>query len=150
MPNGAGRSLPRGIGGHIDELGRSRHHLGAGAHVDWGMVTILLQDDVAGLEFRAADGRWSAAPPIEGTFVVILGELMLRLTNGSYRSAAHRVQMNESGRSRYSMPTFFDPPYDYRVVCVPTCAPATGEPRFRACTVAEHTLEMARAPLSSG
>lgn len=122
--------------------------IGAGAHVDWGMLTFLLQDDVGGLEVRVAGGTWIAAPPVAGTVVVILGEMMLRFTNGAYRSATHRVQKNTSGRSRYSMPTFFDPAYDYRVTCVPTQVPARGQALFPALTVAEHMREMARQPLS--
>ena len=122
---------------------------GAGAHVDWGFLTILLQDDVGGLEVRGRDGRWHGAPPVAGTFVIILGEMMLRLTDGLYRSATHRVARNVSGRDRYSMPSFFDPAYDQRVACVPTCRPASGEPRYPACSVAEHMLEMARRPLSA-
>ena len=124
-------------------------HFGAGTHVDWGMLTILLQDDVGGLEYRTRDGEWHAAPPVPGTFVIILGEMMLRLTNGRYGSAPHRVMRNTTGRSRYSMPTFFDPDYDYRVACVPTCLPATGEPRYPARTVAEHMHEMAQQTLSA-
>ena len=123
--------------------------LGAGAHVDWGMLTILLQDDVGGLEIQAEDARWHPAPPVPGTIVVILGEMMVRFTNGLYRSAAHRVTRNTTGRSRYSMPTFFDPPYDYRVACVPTCRPVHGEPLFPARTVAEHMREMASGTLSA-
>jgi isopenicillin N synthase-like dioxygenase len=130
------------------EAGENR--FGAGAHVDWGMLTILLQDDVGGLEVRARDGTWYAAPPVPRTFVIILGEMWLRLTNGAYRSATHRVARNTSGRGRYSMPTFFDPAYDERIACIPQCAPATGEPRYAACTVAEHMLEMARATLTAG
>jgi isopenicillin N synthase-like dioxygenase len=123
--------------------------IGAGAHVDWGLLTILLQDDVGGLEVRAPDGTWQAIPPAPGTFVIILGEMILRLTDRRYRSAMHRVAKNTSGRGRYSMPTFFDPAYDEGIACVPTCRPAVGEPRFPACTVAAHMREMARLPLSA-
>jgi isopenicillin N synthase-like dioxygenase len=128
----------------------AENRFGAGAHVDWGFLTLLLQDDVGGLEVQqAAERTWRAVPPVPGTFTIILGELILRLTNGVYRSATHRVVKNSSGRSRYSMPTFFDPPYDHRVACVPTCLP-TGEPAaYPACTVAEHMLAMARATLSA-
>ena len=124
-------------------------HHGAGAHVDWGLLTILLQDDVGGLEVRGDGGDWYAVPPVPGSFVIIFGELVVRLTGGRYRSATHRVRKNTTGRSRYSMPTFFDPAYDARIGCVPTCRPATGEPRYAACTVAEHMRAMARAPLSA-
>jgi isopenicillin N synthase-like dioxygenase len=111
------------------------NRLGAGAHVDWGLLTILLQDEVGGLEVRGPDASWHAATPVPGTFVIILGEMILRLTNGLYRSAMHRMAKNTSGRSRYSMPTFIDPGYDHRVACVPSCPPAYGDPRYPACTV---------------
>jgi len=61
----------------------------------------------------------------------------------------HRVSKNTRGRGRYSMPTFFDPDYDHRVACVPTCGPPDGEPRFPARTVAEHMREMANRTLSA-
>ncbi len=125
------------------------NRFGAGAHVDWGLFTILLQDDVGGLEVCTPDGRWEAAPAIAGSLVIILGEMVLRLTNGAYRSALHRVARNASGRARYSMPTFVDPAYDVRIACVPTCLPASGEPRFAECTVAEHMREMAHQLLSA-
>jgi isopenicillin N synthase-like dioxygenase len=125
------------------------NRLGAGAHVDWGLLTILLQDDVGGLEVRAPDGMWHPASPVPGSFVIILGEMILRLTDGLYRSAMHRVVKNTSGRGRYSMPTFFDPDYDCHVTCVPTCAPVLGELRYPARTVAEHMCEMARETLSA-
>jgi isopenicillin N synthase-like dioxygenase len=122
--------------------------LGAGAHVDWGLFTILLQDDVGGLEILTPDTGWQPAPPIRGSFVIILGEMVLRLTDGRYRSAKHRVVKNTSGHSRYSMPTFFDPDYDYRVACVPTCVAPGHAPRYPACSVAEHMRQMARGTLS--
>jgi isopenicillin N synthase-like dioxygenase len=121
---------------------------GAGAHVDWGMLTILAQDDVGGLEVRDAAGAWHPVPPIAHTFVIILGELMVRYTGGAYRSPMHRVTRNTSGRDRYSMPAFFDPAYDEVVACVPTCRPRRGEPRFPPRTVMEHMREMRHDPLS--
>ena len=133
-------ALPPGAGGR---------RIGAGAHVDWGLLTMLLQDDVGGLEVRTPDGSWEAVAPVPGTFVIILGEMILRLTDRRYRSAMHRVAKNVSGRDRYSMPTFFDPAYDERIACVPTCRPAVGAPRHPACTVAAHMREMAHAPLSA-
>jgi isopenicillin N synthase-like dioxygenase len=122
---------------------------GAAAHVDWGLLTILLQDDVGGLEFLDRDGVWQAVPPRAGTFVVIVGELMVRLTGGRYRAAPHRVARNAGPRGRYSMPTFVDPSYDWLAACVPTCVPPGGEARYPARTVAQHLREMARATLTA-
>ena len=128
--------------------GQRENHFGAAPHLDWGFITILLLDDVGGLDVFVPDGTWVPVPPVAGTFVIILGEMIVRLTNGRYRSAPHRVRTNASGRSRYSMPTFFDPPYDYRVECVPSCRPATGAAAFGACTVAEHMRAMATKTLT--
>jgi isopenicillin N synthase-like dioxygenase len=122
--------------------------LGAGAHTDWGMLTILLQNGVAGLECRSSGAGWRSVPPLPGTLVVVFGEMLLRLTNGRVAPALHRVVANVSGRSRYSMPTFVDPPYDARIGCVPTCLPAHGPPTYPACTVAEHMRAMAAGTLS--
>lgn len=125
------------------------NRFGAGAHVDWGLFTILLEDDVGGFEVRSADGSWQAVRPLPGALSVILGELVVRLTNGRYRSAVHRVAQSLGGRSRYAMPTFFDPDYERRIACVPTCMPIGGAPQYPARTVAEHMLEMARATLTT-
>lgn len=133
-------SLPRAYGSN---------QLGAGAHVDWGMLTILLQDDVGGLEVHGPDTCWLAATPVPGSLVIILGEMMLRLTNGFYQSAKHRVSKNVSGHSRYSMPTFFDPAYDYNIACVSTCRPSQGGLRYPECSVAQHMQQMARRTLSA-
>lgn len=99
------------------------NQLGAGAHTDWGLITLLLQDDVGGLEVRNAAGVWLRAEPIDGTFVVNLADLVPRITNGLYHSTMHRVLNNISGRDRYSVATFFNPNYTSRFDVVPTCQP---------------------------
>lgn len=116
--------------------------LGAGAHTDWGMLTILLQDDVGGLEVAGADGAWIAAPPIPDTFVVNMGDMIPILTNDIYRSNAHRVRSNESGRDRYSAPTFVDPDYETSIACVPSCTPAAGAPKYPETTIGDHVQAM--------
>lgn len=120
------------------------NQLGAGTHTDWGAITILLQDDVGGLEVRNAAGDWLAATPMPGAFVINLGDMVRRWTNDLYQSTPHRVLNNHSGRDRYSVATFFNPEYHTRVECVPSCRPAEGEPRHAPCTVGEHIDEMFR------
>ncbi|MCX7684465.1 MAG: isopenicillin N synthase family oxygenase [Acetobacteraceae bacterium] len=118
---------------------------GAGAHTDWGAITILAQDDLGGLEVQAADGSWIPATPIPGTFVVNLGDMIPRWTNGLYRSNLHRViNANRSGRDRYSIPLFYSPNYHARIEAVPGSVPPGEAPRFPPCTAGEHLSEMYR------
>lgn len=120
------------------------NQLGAGAHTDWGTLTMLLQDDIGGLEVQNADGDWIKAPYIPDTLIINLGEMVPVLTNGLYHSNMHRVLNNHSGRDRYSAPTFYDPHYFYEVKCVPTCLPESGIPKFPATTVGAHIAAMYR------
>lgn len=119
------------------------NQLGAGAHTDYGSITILAQDDLGGLEVENAAGEWLRAEPIPGTFVVNNGDMVRRWTNDVYHSNMHRVR-NESGRDRHSMALFFNPDYFARVECVPSCRPAAGAPLYAPCTAGEHIAEMIR------
>ncbi|MGN8084185.1 isopenicillin N synthase family dioxygenase [Variovorax sp. 22077] len=101
--------------------------LGAAAHTDYGMITLLAQDPIGGLELCTRSGEWVAAPFIEGTLVINLGDLVKVWTNGVYVSNPHRVA-NRTGRERYSIPTFFNLDYDTPVACLPEFAPEAGEP----------------------
>ena len=117
---------------------------GAGAHTDWGAITMLHQDEVGGLEVRGPDGEWLPATPIPGAFVINLGDMIRRWTNDRYRSTLHRVRSRQASRDRYSIATFFNPDEQYRVVCVPTCLKEGETPIYPPCTVGEHTAEMVR------
>ena len=83
---------------------------GVAPHTDYGCVTLLWQDDVGGLEVMDPSGAWVAAPPIPGTLVVNIGDLLARWSNDRYRSTLHRVT-NRSGRERLSIATFYDPDF---------------------------------------
>jgi isopenicillin N synthase-like dioxygenase len=118
--------------------------LGAGAHTDFGCLTILAQDEVGGLQVRNAAGRWIDAPPIPRTFVVNIGDMMERWTNGLFASTLHRV-INASGRERYSMPFFFDPSFDADLTVLPTCTGPGNPPRWPPTTGGQHLLDMISA-----
>ena len=82
---------------------------GVGEHTDYGLLTLLAQDEHGGLQVKGPEG-WIEAPPIEGALVCNIGDMLERLTGGRYRSTPHRV-MNVSGRDRLSFPLFFDPDF---------------------------------------
>ena len=84
-----------------------------GEHTDYGLLTILRQDDVGGLQVKTGD-HWTEATPIPSSFVCNIGDMLDRLSGGLYRSTPHRV-LNKSGQSRYSFPFFFDPGFDAEV-----------------------------------
>ena len=118
------------------------NQIGAGAHTDWGGITILAQDSSGGLEVETVSGQWLAAPPVPDTFVINLGDLMARWTNGVYNSNMHRVKNNVSGGDRYSLPFFYSPRNDALIEPIPTCVTPEHPRRFEACTCAEHMSEM--------
>lgn len=109
---------------HYPPLPPSSPDWGVGEHTDYGVLTILRQDDCGGLEVKTPQG-WIAAPPIPGTFVCNLGDMLDRMTGGRYRSTPHRVR-NLSGKDRLSFPFFFDPNFnaDVRAIALPDDAPA--------------------------
>ena len=105
--------------------------IGIGAHTDYGCLTILSQDSVGGLQVMNRDGVWIDAPPIADTFIVNIGDMLQRLTNGVYLANLHRV-INVSGKERYSIPCFFDLDFETVVAPLPSCVtperPAAYEP----------------------
>ncbi len=86
---------------------------GVGEHTDYGLLTILKQDDTGGLQVKSRGG-WTAAPPIPGAFLCNIGDMLDRMTAGRYKSTPHRVQ-NVTRRDRLSFPFFFDPNFDARI-----------------------------------
>ncbi len=84
------------------------HQFGVAPHTDFGVLTVLCQDDTGGLQIQDSDGRWIHAPPIDGSLIVNVGDLLCRWTGGAYKSTPHRV-VNTSGKERLSLVLAFDP-----------------------------------------
>eukprot|EP00698_Gefionella_okellyi_P007872 TRINITY_DN1926_c0_g2_i1.p1 TRINITY_DN1926_c0_g2~~TRINITY_DN1926_c0_g2_i1.p1 ORF type:complete len:330 (+),score=60.58 TRINITY_DN1926_c0_g2_i1:126-1115(+) len=84
---------------------------GVGEHTDYGVLTMLATDEVPGLEVKNRAGKWVQAPPIPGTFVVNIGDMLEIWTCGLYRATPHRVR-NVSDSDRLSAPFFFDPNFE--------------------------------------
>ncbi|XP_076951043.1 azadirone synthase LFS-like [Bidens hawaiensis] len=105
---------------------------GAGAHSDYGLITLLATDGVSGLQIcKDKDAKpqvWEYVEPIKGAFVVNLGDMLERWSNGVFRSTLHRVLGN--GEERYSVPYFVEPGHDCVVECLPTCQSEQNPPKF--------------------
>lgn len=86
--------------------GAGRHDAGAGAHTDYGNVTLLATDGVAGLEVLTRSGDWLDAPSIPGAFVCNIGDCLMRWSNDTYVSTPHRVRAPKS--ERYSIAFFLE------------------------------------------
>ncbi|OVA10515.1 Isopenicillin N synthase [Macleaya cordata] len=89
--------------------------LGVGRHKDSGALTVLAQDDVGGLDVkRRTDGEWVSVKPIQGSYIINVGDIIQVWSNDKYESAEHRVVVN-SERERFSIPFFFNPSHHVMV-----------------------------------
>ncbi|GER23331.1 2-oxobutyrate oxidase [Zafaria cholistanensis] len=103
-------------GGLVPEAGDQ----GVGSHADYGFVTLLLQDQVGGLEVKPyGQDEWIDVPPIPGALVVNLGEMLEVATNGYLQATIHRVTAPPAGVDRYSVPFFWSPRLDATIDVVP-------------------------------
>ena len=107
------------------------------------MFTILLQDDVGGLEVCNATGEWIVAPPIENTLIVNVGEMMKLLTNDHFASALHRV-VNRSNRQRFSVPYFFNPDYNTELSTLGQYIDEAHPAQFKPIHVGQHMFNFYR------
>jgi isopenicillin N synthase-like dioxygenase len=98
--------------------------LRAGAHSDYGTLTILWpQDDSRGLEILDPSGEWHEVLPTPGTFVINIGDLMARWTNDRWRSTLHRVvnpdEAHDPGSRRQSIAYFHQPDWSATIAALP-------------------------------
>ena len=103
--------------------------IGAGAHTDYGNITLLATDGVGGLEVRTRAGEWLSAPAIEGAFVVNIGDCLMRWTNDVYVSTPHRVVSRGQGE-RYSIAFFLDPNPFAKVEAILSCVAVGEQPKY--------------------
>ncbi|WAL59314.1 isopenicillin N synthase family dioxygenase [Thermocoleostomius sinensis] len=120
----------------------------AGAHSDYGSLTLLFQDDVGGLEVQTASGDWVPAPAIPGAILVNTGDLMQRWSNDVFCSTKHRVALPQgeaARRDRYSIAFFCQPDAEAEIVCFPSCLSADNPPRYAPITSGEYLLSRLQA-----
>ncbi|GAM28908.1 hypothetical protein SAMD00019534_120840, partial [Acytostelium subglobosum LB1] len=92
---------------------------GVGEHTDYGLLTMLYQDDIGGLQVKVPKVGWVPAPPVHNSFICNIGDMLDRVSGGLYKSTPHRVALNTSGRDRLSFPLFFDPNFSSTVYPIP-------------------------------
>lgn len=112
----------------VAQAGQEDDGIGAGAHTDYGNVTLLATDGVSGLQVQGRErDTWIDVPPLPGAFVCNIGDCLMRWTNDVYLSTPHRVL--RPARERYSIALFLDPNPDALVSALPSCVPPGEAPR---------------------
>jgi isopenicillin N synthase-like dioxygenase len=113
-----------------------------GAHTDYGIVTVLYAEPVAGLQIVGPDGEWIDVIPADGALVINLGDLTAQWTNDQWRSTVHRVvpppAAVDGPAVRRSAAFFLDGNWDSVVQCLPTCTNAADPARYPPVTAGEH------------
>eukprot|EP00040_Diaphanoeca_grandis_P000573 m.15813 g.15813 ORF g.15813 m.15813 type:complete len:324 (-) comp10755_c0_seq1:163-1134(-) len=118
--------------------------LGCGAHTDYGLLTFLSTDEVPGLEiFRVEQNKWVPVSPRPGDYIVNIGDMLERWTNKKYRSTLHRV-VNRSGKTRFSIPFFFEPNFETVVECLLSVLEEGEKALFKPITSGQHLLSKYR------
>lgn len=105
--------------------------LRAGAHSDYGSLTILLpQPNSRGLEIMTPNGDWQEIPAKPDTFIVNIGDLMATWTNDRWVSTIHRVVNYDSNKKRQSIAYFHQPNWDAKIKCLPNCLHNNERPKY--------------------
>ena len=112
--------------------------MGAGAHTDYGLLTLLFQDDVGGLQVMDNQQQWQDVAPVADGIVINSGDLLERWTNGRYRSTPHRVQARIGDRDRLSIAMFIDPDSNTQVEALASCVSAENPAKYPITTAGEH------------
>ena len=124
----------------------------AGAHTDYGSLTILLPDmNVGGLEVKRSDGSWSPIMPEKDTFIINIGDMMARWTNDRWVSTLHRVIGSDNtqaqSKRRQSIAYFQNPNYDANISCLPTCVEIDDKVKYRDIKAGQYLMERFKATI---
>jgi len=114
---------------HYPPVSAEPNQFGIAPHTDANFLTFLAQTDVPGLQVRTPDGTWLDVPYVPGSYAVNTGDMMVRWTNGRFKSTPHRA-LPPVGRDRYAIPFFLGPHMDTVIECLPTCQGPGNPPRF--------------------
>jgi len=120
-----------------------------GAHTDYGIVTVLWAEAVAGLQIVAQDGECIDVIPVEDALVINLGDLTAQWTNDQWRSTVHRVvppSSHDGPAVRRSAAFFLDGNWDARIECLPTCRSAANAARYPPVLAGEHLISKLMGP----
>lgn len=120
--------------------------IGTGAHSDFDCFTILYQDPTGGLQALNSEDEWIDARPVEGTFLINVGDMLERWTNGRFVSTVHRV-INRSEKQRFSIVFFAAPNYHTMVECLPSCCADDNPPRFEPISAGDYIVSRYEAVL---
>ncbi|CCW67464.1 unnamed protein product [Phytomonas sp. Hart1] len=113
---------------HYPALPDEKGRVTCGSHSDYGIVTLLYQDMLGGLQVLNQHDEWINVTPIPGSFVVNIGDMMCMWSNGLYKSTKHRVV--SLGAERYSMPFFTEPNPKTLISCLPNCSSDENPPQY--------------------
>lgn len=102
--------------------------MGVHHHTDAGALTLLLQDDISGLQI-CLDGHWVPVDPVPGTLVVNIGDIAQVWSNDRYTAPLHRVVASRE-RDRYSLPYFFNPRYSCTYAPIPGLIADREQPHY--------------------
>lgn len=109
----------------------------ANLHTDYGTLTLLVQDQVGGLQVLTLDGKWINVTPVENSIILNVGEMLMRWSNDVLKATLHQVRSPEATNGedipeRYSIALFCNPDKDTLLECLPACCstdrPAKYEP----------------------
>jgi isopenicillin N synthase-like dioxygenase len=114
---------------HYPPVTAEPNQFGIAPHTDANFLTFLAQSEVPGLQVRMPSGDWLDVPYVPGSYAVNTGDMMVRWTNGRFKSTPHRA-LPPVGRHRYAIPFFLGPHIDTVIECLPTCQGPENPPRF--------------------